>query len=170
MKGGPVTDTTDRVFYAADDGLPPLAGSEHYIEIRMHVGYLPMGGGQVFVLSFDGRKWSSRVVVTDPHLFDISKKEKTIKQYPVFPLKPYEEIFSDLVEAGLFSLPSQAELKTGRYVDDGTYYLIACKVGSRFRMIKFNNPNEYHELFPKIKIFKQYIDLVAVFSKQFYRN
>ncbi len=170
IKGRAITDTIDRIFYSTNDGLLPLAKSKQYIEIRLGRAFTPMGGTDVTVLSFDGKQWNATLTTVDPHFFDILKKERTTKQYQIFPLKPYEEIFSDLVNTGLFSIPSQSELKVGRYVDDGTLYTIAYKVGSKFRGIWFDNPDEYREMFPKIKTFKQYLDLLAIFSKQFYRN
>jgi hypothetical protein len=163
IKSQQLTDTTNQAFYGASNGLTPLAKSDNYLEIRMSVFYAPVGGFEDRVITYDGKVWNGTLIKSALNFYDTTAT--TIIK--LIPRHGYTDIIQQLVDIGLFTLPSQHELNKPNRVFDGNMYSITYKVGNRYRQLTFDNPSIYKKLYRKTKTFKRYEDLVDVFYNSF---
>jgi hypothetical protein len=161
IKSDPITDTTDQAFYGRTHGLPSLARSDNFLEIRMSVFYAPVGGFEDRVITFDGKIWSATVFQSPLNLYDSAATKVT----PLKPRKSFPYIVQRLIDLGLFTLPSQHELNKPHRVFDGDLYSITYKVGNKYRQLTFDNPGMYKELYRGTKAFRKYEKIVDVFFR-----
>lgn len=148
-------DSADSEFFTSYDGLVPLARSANFIEIRLYEVHVPAGRQEVRVISFDGKGWQGKLVSFKPPVTGLS----------LYPKNSFIAVFNALNREGLFQLRNQKETGRSSGMTDGVFYIICYKAGAKFRKILFNNPREGLKLNPTVKEFRQYCEIVRIFSE-----
>lgn len=104
-----------------------------------------------------------------------------ITKYKLKSKSGFENVLRMLGQKNLFSLPSQHELKprmkkyeiiNGRkaeqvfYVTDGQSYTVEFKVGKKYRIYTFNNPDIYSKHYDDVQELKDYVAIIDIFNKE----
>jgi len=117
--------------------LPPLKSknlSEDDIEFRVWVGFgkKPLEG---FVISRIGGQWGGTF------LESINLTTRPPYRRKLSPKPGWKQLWSQLVDAGLLTLPDSSQLKDEVLVCDGTSYVVEVKQGSVYRTYAYLNPH-----------------------------
>jgi hypothetical protein len=104
-----------------------------------------------------------------------------ITKYKLKSKSGFEDILRMLGQKSFFSLPSQHELKprmkkyeiiNGRkaeqvfYVTDGQSYTVEFKVGKKYRIYTFTNPDIYSKHYDDLQELKDYVAIIDIFNKE----
>jgi hypothetical protein len=138
--------------------LPPLKSknlSDDDIEFRMWVGFgkKPLEG---FVVSRIGGRWggtfleSINLTTRPPYRRELSLQNG------------WEKLWSQLVDAGLLTLPDSSQLKDEVLVNDGTSYVVEVMQGSVYRTYAYMNPD-----YQKWREAKQMLRMANILYKGF---
>ena len=99
----------------------------------------------------------------------------------------FDNLFSQLLAYNILTLPNQSDLKnkmrkevevtddgeTGErkiYVTDGESYTVEIKIGNKFRVYRFDNPDVYSKFYNKVSELKDYLNIVQTFETHLYRK
>lgn len=158
-------ESRDIYFFDTLHNLSPLAFSKNQIEIRLISVYMPLGGFEKRIVSYNGSNWTAFVLENNYKTYDKSLKKSILKKTNLRPKRSFQNFISKLEEASLFTISSQNELVLDSAISvfDGVSYVILYKVGNRFRHIRFNNPDIYKKVYPNTKEFRKYISLIKLF-------
>ena len=138
--------------------LPPLKSknlSGDDIEFRMWVvfGEEPLEG---FVVSRIGGRWGGTF------LESINLTTRPPYRRELSPKNGWEKLWSQLVDAGLLTLPDSSQLKDAVEVIDGTSYVVEVRQGSVYRTYAYVNP--YYQ---KWREAKQMLKMANILYKEF---
>jgi hypothetical protein len=110
-----------------------------------------------------------------------------IKKYKLKAKPNFDSLFSLLLSYNVLTLPNQTDLKNKMrkvvgvddkgyaiekkiYVTDGEGYTIEIKIGDKFRVYQFDNPESYSKFYDDVSELKDYLNIVRAFDKYFDRK
>ena len=113
--------------------------------------------------------------------FEELNKPKKIKKYMLAAKPNFDSLFLRLLSFNILTLPNQSDLKdkmqkdmqvtadgntTERkiHVMDRNRYTIEIKIGSKYRIYQFDNPDSYSKYYENITEFKDYLNIVQTFD------
>ena len=113
--------------------------------------------------------------------FEEWNKPKKIKKYFLTAKPNFDSLFLRLLSFNILTLPNQSDL-TGKmqrdiqatadgntterkiHVMDRNRYTIEIKIGSKYRIYQFDNPDSYSKYYENIAEFKDYLSIVQTFD------
>lgn len=104
-----------------------------------------------------------------------------IKKYSLVAKPHYDSFFVRLLSANIMTLPSQADIKRKMKKDvqvledgtttekkiivtDGISYTVEIKIGEKFRVYQFDNPEEYAKFYDNVSELQDYVRIVQIFK------
>jgi hypothetical protein len=110
-----------------------------------------------------------------------------INKYKLRANPSFDSLFLRLISYNIMSLTNQSELKrkmrkdiqvtvegdtTERkiHVLDGVSYTVEIKIGNKFRVYQFDNPEIYSKFYDNVSELKDYLNIVWTFEKFLFRN
>lgn len=119
--------------------------------------------------------------------YDEWNKPIKIKKYKLRANPSYDSVFLRLLSYNILTLPNQAELKSKMrkdvqvtaegdtterkiHVMDGESYTVEFKIGDKFRVYQFDNPESYSKFYDNVSELKDYLNIVQTFDKFLERN
>ena len=141
--------------------------SKNKYEICLSAFYGPNGGFAEYKLYSNGEEWKAIKWESDfVNLYDT-----TINKYKKLKPNNWDTVLNKLNELSIFLLPNQITLerKTRKEcsVFDGAMYSISFKIGKRFRIYSFDNPDICANKFKDILEYKKYNEIVDIFYNSF---
>lgn len=114
--------------------------------------------------------------------YDEWNKPVKIKKYKLRAKPSFDSFFLRLLSYNVLTLPDQSELKnkmrkdvqvtaegetTERkiHVMDGESYTLEIKIGDKFRVYQFENPESYSKFYDNVSELKDYLNIVQTFDK-----
>lgn len=114
--------------------------------------------------------------------YDEWNKPVKIKKYKLSAKLSFDSLFLRLLAYNILTLPNQSQLKgkmrkdvqvtaegdtTERkiHVMDGESYTVEIKIGDKFRVYQFNNPDSYSKFYDNVTELKDYLNIVDTFDK-----
>jgi hypothetical protein len=104
-----------------------------------------------------------------------------VTNFELIALSGFENVLRMLLQKNLTSLPGQHELKpkmknyrivNGKkaeqvyYITDGQSYTVEFKIGNRYRIYTFVNPDIYSKLYDDVQELKDYVAIVNIFNTE----
>lgn len=121
--------------------------------------------------------------------YDEWNKPIKIKKHNLIANQSFDSLFLNLLSYGILTLPSQSELEHKMYKEelveedgqivtakrklhvlDGKGYIIEIKVGDKFRVYQFDNPDQYSNFYDNVSEFKGYLHIVRAFDTMLRRK
>lgn len=119
--------------------------------------------------------------------YDEWNKTVKIKKYKLQAKPSFDSFYLRLLSYNILTLPNQSELKrkmrkdvqvtadgdtTERkiHVMDGESYTVEIKIGGKFRVYQFDNPESYSKFYNDVSELKDYMRIVQTFDKFLARN
>jgi hypothetical protein len=110
-----------------------------------------------------------------------------INMYKLKANPSFDSLFLRLISYNIMTLPNQSELKTKMRKDvqvtvegdtterkihvlDGESYTVEIKIGNKFRVYQFDNPEIYSKFYDNVSELKDYLNIVWTFEKFLVRN
>ena len=110
-----------------------------------------------------------------------------IKKYKLRANSSFDSLFLRLLSYNIMTLPNQSELKSKMHKDvqvtvegdtterkihvmDGESYTVEIKIGDKFRVYQFDNPESYSKFYDNVSELKDYLNIVLTFEKYLVRN
>jgi hypothetical protein len=114
--------------------------------------------------------------------FDEMNKPIKIKKHNLTTTSNFDSLFLKLLSLNILTLPNQSSIKNKMYkieeitpegdtllrkmqVLDGESFIIEIKIGNKFRVYEFDNPEAYSKFYDKVVELKDYLGIVQAFSK-----
>ena len=114
--------------------------------------------------------------------YDEWNKPVKIKKYKLRTKPNFDSLFLRLLAYNVMTLPNQSDLKTKMrkdvqvdeegytterkiYVTDGESYTIEIKIGGKFRVYQFDNPDSNSKFYDNVSELKDYLNIVQSFDK-----
>lgn len=114
--------------------------------------------------------------------YDEWNKPVKIKKYKLAAKPSFDSLFLRLLSYNILTLPNQSDLKSKMhkdvqldsdgytterkiYVTDGESYTIEIKIGDKFRVYQFDNPDSYSKFYDNVTELKDYLNIVQSFDK-----
>lgn len=114
--------------------------------------------------------------------YDEWNKPVKIKKYKLRAKPSFDSLFLRLLSYNILTLPNQSDLKSKMrkdvqvddegytterkiYVTDGESYTIEIKIGDKFRVYQFDNPDNYSKFYDNVSELKDYLNIVQTFAK-----
>ena len=114
--------------------------------------------------------------------YDEWNKPVKIKKYKLRAKPTYDSLFLRLLSYNILTLPNQSELKGKMrkdvqvtaegdttekkiHVMDGESYTVEIKIGGKFRVYQFDNPDSYSKFYDNVTELKDYLNIVQTFDK-----
>jgi hypothetical protein len=114
--------------------------------------------------------------------YDEWNKLVKIKKYKLRAKPSYDSLFLRLLSYNILTLPNQSELKSKMrkdvqvtaeddtterkiHVMDGESYTVEIKIGGKFRVYQFDNPDSYSKFYDNVTELKDYLNIVQTFDK-----
>ena len=114
-------------------------------------------------------------------------KSVKIKKYKLIAAQGFNSLFLRLLCFNIMTLPNQSELKSKMhkdlhvnsdgdtterkiYITDGEDYTIEIKIGKKFRIYQFNNPESYSKFYDNVSELKDYLNIVQSFKRSLMRK
>jgi hypothetical protein len=114
--------------------------------------------------------------------YDEWNKPVKIKKYRLEAKPSFDSLFLRLLSYNILTLPNQSDLKSKMrkdvqvddegytterkiYVTDGESYTVEIKIGDKFRVYQFDNPDSYSKFYDNVSELKDYLDIVQTFDK-----
>jgi hypothetical protein len=114
--------------------------------------------------------------------YDEWNKPVKIKKYKLRAKPSYDSLFLRLLSYNILTLPNQSELKSKMrkdvqvtaeddtterkiHVMDGESYTVEIKIGGKFRVYQFDNPDSYSKFYDNVTELKDYLNIVQTFDK-----
>lgn len=93
----------------------------------------------------------------------------------------FDSLFLRLLSYNILTLPNQSDLKSKMrkdvqvddegytterkiYVTDGESYTVEIKIGDKFRVYQFDNPDSYSKFYTNVSELKEYLNIVQTFD------
>ena len=114
--------------------------------------------------------------------YDEWNRPVKIKKYNLRAKPSFDSLFLQLLSYNIWTLPNQSELKNKMRKDvqvttegdtterkihimDGESYTVEIKIGSKFRVYQFDNPESYSKFYDNVIELKDYLNIVRTFDK-----
>jgi len=114
--------------------------------------------------------------------YDEWNRPVKIKKYNLRAKPSFDSLFLQLLSYNIWTLPNQSELKNKMRKDvqvttegdtterkihimDGESYTVEIKIGSKFRVYQFDNPESYSKFYDNVIELKDYLNIVQTFDK-----
>src|SRR5437868_10991491 len=114
-------------------------------------------------------------------------KPVKIKKYKLKTKFNFDSLFSQLLSYNILTLPNQSDLTSKMrkdvqvtadgdttertiHVMDGESYTVEIKIGSKFRVYQFDNPDSYSKFYDNVSELKDYLNIVQSIDKLLYRK
>lgn len=114
-------------------------------------------------------------------------KPVKIKKYKLRAKPSHDSFFLRLLSYNILTLPNQSELKSKMrkdvqvtaegdtterkiHVMDGESYTVEIKIGGKFRVYQFDNPDSYSKFYDNVTELKNYLNIVLTFDNLLERN
>ncbi len=114
--------------------------------------------------------------------YDEWNRPVKIKKYKLRAKPSYDSLFLRLLSYNILTLPNQSELKSKMrkdvqvaaegdtterkiHVMDGESYTVEIKIGGKFRVYQFDNPDSYSKFYDNVTELKDYLNIVQTFDK-----
>lgn len=114
--------------------------------------------------------------------YDERNKPVKIKKYKLRAKHSYDSLFLRLLSYNILTLPNQSELKSKMrkdvqvtaegdtterkiHVMDGESYTVEIKLGGKFRVYQFDNPDSYSKFYDNVSELKDYLNIVQTLDK-----
>lgn len=114
-------------------------------------------------------------------------KPVKIKRHSLRAKPSFDSLFIRLLSYNILTLPNQSDLKSKMrkdvqviaegdtterkiHVMDGESYTIEIKIGDKFRVYQFDNPETYSKFYDNVSELKDYLNIVLSFDKFLKRN
>ena len=114
--------------------------------------------------------------------YDEWNKPVKIKKYKLQAKSSFDSLFLRLLSYNILTLPNQSDLKSKMRKDvevdeegytterkilvtDGEGYTIEIKIGGKFRVYQFYNPESYSKFYNNVSELKDYLKIVQTFDK-----
>jgi len=114
--------------------------------------------------------------------YDEWNKPVKIKKYKLRAKPNFDSLFSKLLSYNIMTLPNQTDLKNKMrkvvgvddegyaiekkiHVTDGEGYTIEIRIGDKFRVYQFDNPDSYSKFYEDVSELKDYLNIVQTFDK-----
>lgn len=121
------------------------------MEVRVWVGF-GLKPIEAFIILRTGEKWEGTF------LESVSRVNKPPFSQPLMPQTGWEQTWSDLIAAGLYTLPDSPQLKDEVLVEDGTSYVVEIKQGKVYRTYSYMNPD--YQKWPEAKQMLRIADIL----------
>jgi len=161
--------------------LTPIELTSSQVDVRFYTGW----GNLIMLRLFNGQWEVIEYVVTDR-----SRRTGSIKEIATYPLKPtkgFENFVSNLIDQNFTRLLNDydftakffnsltREQKKNRLaatgaVHDGTVYTVEFKIGGKFRVYQFSNPEHKAKFHPEIKEYQNYLAIQKLFENGLVRK
>lgn len=113
--------------------------------------------------------------------YDEWNKPVKIKKYMLKAKPSFDSLFLRLLSYNILTLPNQSDLKSKMrkdvqvddegytterkiYVTDGESYTVEIKIGDKFRVYQFDNPDSYSKFYTNVSELKEYLNIVQTFD------
>ena len=114
--------------------------------------------------------------------YDEWNKPVKIKKYKLRAKPSFDSLFLRLLSYNILTLPNQSKLKSKMrkdvqvdedgytterkiHVTDGESYTVEIKIGNKFRVYQFDNPESYSKFYDNVSELKDYLNIVQTFDK-----
>lgn len=114
--------------------------------------------------------------------YDEWNKPVKIKKYKLQAKPSFDSLFLRLLSYNILTLPNQSDLKSKMrkivqvdeegytterkiLVTDGEGFTIEIKIGGKFRVYQFDNPESYSKFYDNVSELKDYLKIVQTFDK-----
>ena len=105
-----------------------------------------------------------------------------IRKYKLRAKPGFDSLFLRLLSYNILTLPNQSQLKSKMrkdvrvtaegdtterkiHVIDGESYTVEIKIGGKFRVYQFDNPDSYSKFYDNVIELKDYLNIVQTFDK-----
>lgn len=119
--------------------------------------------------------------------YDEWNKPVKIKKYKLKAKPSFDSLFVRLLSYNILTLPNQEDLKSKMrkdvqvdeegytterkiYFTDGESYTVEIKIGGKFRVYQFDNPDSYSKFYDNVTELKDYLNIVQTFDKLLQRK
>jgi hypothetical protein len=159
--------------------LKPIDKSDNKVEIRFYKHEELSNTKDLKVLELKGDSW------TGTEYKESNYPKIRIKKIDLAAQNGFEELVKMLIQNNLASLPSQKELepKMKKYVDtvrgraeqkiqttDGQSYTVEFKLGDKFRVYTFHNPDTYASFYDDVQELKDFVAIKNIFETELKRK
>ena len=160
--------------------LAQIDQSQSKVDIRLYTLHSLSGTKTVRRLFLVDTTWSAIE-------FDEWNKPVKIKKYKLTAKSNFDILFSRLMSCNIMTLPNQSELKSKMhkdvqviadgditerriYVMDGEGYTVEIKIGAKFRVYQFDNPESYSKFYDNVSELRDYLNIVQAFDNYLQRK
>lgn len=155
--------------------LKPINESQYKFEIRFYEHEGISNTRDLKVLMLNSKSWEGTLYSESN--YPIIR----IKKYRLEAQKGFPELINMLLQRNLTQLPSQEKLKpkmkkygilNGRKVEkniqttDGQSYTVEFKMGDKYRIYTFHNPDTYAEFYDDVEELKDYVAIKNIFETE----
>lgn len=159
--------------------LIPIDKSNNKVEIRFYKHEELSSTKDLKVLELKGDSW------TGTEYKETNHPKIKIKKFELSAQNGFEELFKMLLHNNLTRLPSQKELepKMKKYVEtirgraeqkiittDGQSYTVEFKIGDKYRIYTFPNPDTYSEFYDDVQELKDFVIIKNIFESELKRK
>lgn len=159
--------------------LKPIDESENKVEIRFYKHEELSSTKDLKVLVLNGDSWKGI------QYSESNYPKVRIKKYDLVAQNGFAELVEMLFRNSLTSLPSQKELepKMKKFVDtvrgraeqkiqttDGQSYTVEFKIGDKYRVYTFYNPDTYSSFYDEVQELKDYVAIKNIFDAELKRK
>lgn len=157
--------------------LSPIDSSGFDFEIRCYKLTTTTNTINLRIVRFENDKWEALE-------FAENNKSK-IQERALVPISGFEMFLSNLIKYNFATLPNQAEvdkkiqdsfaskkdyLQSRPSIMDGYQFTIEFKIGDKFRVYRFENPESYAKYYSNIEEFKNYASIKDIFQQDLERQ
>jgi len=151
-------------------GVNEICNSKNHFEFRLSSFYRPGLTRELIILSYNNSSWDIRKYTVKPGSFGLQKSltsfDSLYENNPVASLS-FHIILDTLKNNKAFLIPSQSELKDKLQIFDGPLYIIAFKLGNKFRSYRYENPEIYIKEFPGISEYVKLKNIITILKNFF---
>ncbi|MFT3910933.1 MAG: hypothetical protein QM737_16055 [Ferruginibacter sp.] len=156
--------------------------SKSKFEIRLYTHRSLSNTTVVRIISIEDTTWQA---------IELNEKNRpiSIKRKKLFAIPNFETVIKKLLSYNILNLPNQKEIEykmrkdtielvDGEYqtitkkvdVMDGESYSIEIKIGDKFRIYRFENPDTYLKYYPKVNELENYANIIRTFERELMNN
>lgn len=154
--------------------LAPIDKSKAKVDIRLYEHFSLSNANTLYRIFLVDTLWNASEFV------EYNNPPK-IKRYSLTAKPHYDSFFVKLLSANIMTLPSQADIKSKMKKDvqvledgtttekkilvtDGINYTVEIKIGEKFKVYQFDNPEEYATFYDNVSELQDYVRIVQVFK------
>ena len=158
--------------------IKPIDKSDCELEIRFYKLTALSNTKNLRIIKLKNDNWTALE-------YDEWNNPEKIKKYTLKTENIFDDLLTKLIKQNITRLPSQNELKSkmkmpveirGRQgeqhilVTDGHSYTVEFKIGDRYRIYDFSNPDNYANFYDNVEELKNYVAIKNIFDKELTRK